>query len=100
MYFSFRIFKEVFCEEEYTDIWEEEEATTEGKYEFTLYGCDIEEGTVDPCESGLVGVFEDFEDSFFILDLHCSKKFLLMYSHTLELNKIVRIILMKIKRGK
>ena len=83
--FSFRIFKEVFWEEEDTDIWEEEEATTEGKDEVTIGGCDIEEDTVDPCESGLVGTFEDFKDSFFISDLHCFKKFLLMYSHTLEL---------------
>ena len=51
------------------------------KTEVTIDGCDIE----DPCESGLVGTFEDFEDSFFISDFHCFKKFLLMYSHTLEL---------------
>ena len=76
---------ESFWEEEDTDIWEEEEATTEGKDEVTIDGCDIEEDTVDPCESGLVGTFEDFEDSFFISDFHCFKKFLLMYSHTLEL---------------
>ena len=54
------------------------------KTEVTIDGCDIED-IEDPCESGLVGTFEDFEDCFFISDLHCFKKFLLMYSHTLEL---------------
>ena len=59
------------------------------KTEVTIDGCDIE----DPCESGLVGTFEDFEDSFFISDFHCFKKFLLMYSHTLELKFFIITLL-------